>query len=347
MRDRTFRIGVVGAGQVGQICHIATLSTVSGCRVVALADLRPKLLRRAAAFWNIPKVFPNHLSLLSGVEIDAVVVVTGRDAAGPIALDALKAGKAVMCEKPMGHTVDQARSLAGAAASAKAPLVVGYMKRHDFGVQTALRGLNALAQEGTMGALLRVDAWSHAGSDGRPRDGFVMTNEPRPAGMTAWPIAPGWMPPEAAPDYAGFLNVHVHILNLARFMLGALAITSATRRPDGVFDIGLKVRDSGVPIKISCSERRNGEWLEGLSFVFSGGTLTLRLPAPFRDGESAMVEVSRENSAVERIAAPAGWAFRQQAQSFVATLAGAPAMASGEDAVEDLVLAEETWRLLH
>jgi predicted dehydrogenase len=72
------RIGVIGAGRIAQIAHVATLSTVADAQIVALADLRFDLATLVAQRWNIPAVYPSHAELLADGRVDAVVVVTSR-----------------------------------------------------------------------------------------------------------------------------------------------------------------------------------------------------------------------------------------------------------------------------
>src|SRR5882724_4424058 len=109
------RIGMVGAGMVGQLAHLANFVQVPGCRVTALAELRPRLGAMAAERFQVPQVFSSHREMLAADVVDAVVVVTRRPATAPIVLEALEAGKHVLSEKPMAHTSAQAKRLVEAA----------------------------------------------------------------------------------------------------------------------------------------------------------------------------------------------------------------------------------------
>jgi myo-inositol 2-dehydrogenase/D-chiro-inositol 1-dehydrogenase len=73
------------------------------------------------------------------LRIAAVVIVGPRPSMGPLALDALRAGKHVIMEKPMAHTAAQAAELVAAADAADVMLAVGFMKRHDRGIVAAQR----------------------------------------------------------------------------------------------------------------------------------------------------------------------------------------------------------------
>jgi len=118
---------------VGQVGHLANYLDLAGCRVIALSELRPELGRLAAARFGVKKLYGSHRDLLADHEVEAVVVVTRPHAHGPIVLDALEAGRHVLSEKPMAHTVEQAMRLVQAAESRQLCYSVGFMKRHDAG----------------------------------------------------------------------------------------------------------------------------------------------------------------------------------------------------------------------
>ena len=347
--SRIIRIGVIGAGQISQMCHIAPLSELTQCRIVALADLRPELAAAAARKWGIPKTYNDHRQLLDRETIDAVVVVTNRPATGAIVRQSLQHRRAVLSEKPLAHTVAQAELLVACAADARVPLAVGYMKRHDAGVQAFKESLTNFRAGEEIGDVVAVEAWSHGGDTGRPREGFAMTPEPRPDGLEIWPTAPDWLRGAAVIDYASFLNVHVHAVNWLRFLLGPLAVADAIRDANGGYRIALTA--AHVPVQLTCRDNGDGEWSEGVSIRFERGTLTMELPAPFRDGGTATISFHADDPAMAaRLAphaVPPSWSFRRQAAAFISTIrTGALPIASGADAAADCAVAEAIWRRL-
>ncbi len=347
--NRVVRVGVVGAGQISQMCHIAPLCELPQCRIVALADLRPELAAAAARTWRIPHYYSDHRQLLDRETIDALVVVTNRQANGAIVRQALVDCHAVLSEKPLAHTIEQADVLNACAAKAGVPLAVGYMKRHDAGVQMLKEILTNLLTSGELGSLIAVKAWSCGGDTGRPDTGFAMTPEPRPPGLEIWPTAPAWLDGGAAAGYAAFLNVHVHALNWLRFLLGPLVVNDAMHDPAGGYRIGLTAAQ--VSVDLICRDGERGHWTEGASITFAGGQLSIALPAPFRDGATAAIGIRAHDPAVEARLAPVrlppSWAFRRQAAAFIETVrSGAPPLASGASAAADCALAEAIWRRL-
>jgi predicted dehydrogenase len=344
--SRPLGIGFVGAGMVGQVAHIANYVNLPGCRVVALAELRPELGRLAAARFCIPRVYESHHALLKDKEVEAVVVVTRPAAQGPIVLDVLESGRDVLSEKPMAHTVEQAQRLADAAMSRDLRYAVGFMKRHDAGMQRAKVMVDAARKTGELGGIVLVRAWCYGGEFRCGISDFVMTDEARPDGLTTWPIAPDWIPPDSKTDYAWFLNVFLHDLNVLRYLAGYEPQVRAVdfSRKNGrvaMLDFG------AFPAVLEMAEIASPRWQEGVEILFERGKLTLQFPSPMQRNTPARVTLERYGEESELIEPATGWSwcFRRQAEAFLADVSGRrEPLASGKDSVNDLRLAEAIWR---
>lgn len=335
-------IGIVGAGMVGQMCHLANFVTNPACSVVAIADLRTDLATAAARKFGVARVYPTHRDLLADADVDAVVVVTRRRATGPIVLDALKTGRHVLSEKPMAYTVAQAQSLVAAARQRHRVYAVGYMKRHDAGVARAKAELARLVADRSLGRIVGAHGWCHGGDTGASPERFVMTGEPRPDGLDLWQDGPDWMSDALRPGYDHFLNVFSHILNLSRHMLGA-----SPRILDGQVDRSgsakLTLDFDGTPCTLDLASQPGGAWREGLAMTFERGVFTIDLPAPFSE-EDARVTLDQDGR-ITQLPRGTSWAFRRQADAFIADIiAGKTPLASGADSVTDIALAETIWR---
>jgi predicted dehydrogenase len=335
-------IGIIGTGMVGQMCHLANFASNPACRVVAIADLRPDLAAAAAAKFGISRVYRSHRRLLDNPEVSAVVVVTRRRATGPVVLEALDRGRHVLSEKPMAHTVAQATSLVETAQARKRLYAIGYMKRHDAGVSRAISVMSKLRADNSLGRMKYARAWCFAGDTGRAQDNFVMTTEARPEGLELWPDGPDWMPAAMRPGYDAFLNVFSHIINLARYLLGASpALVESQVALDGTGAFRLDF--GGFPCTFELRNASVGPWREGIEVTFERGLVRLELPPPFAEEEARVfVEMNGRRSELPR---DSSWAFRRQAEAFVADIAGrSQPLASGEDSLTDIALAEAIWK---
>lgn len=341
---RDVRIGMIGAGMVGQLAHLSNFVRTPGCRVTALAELRPELGKAAMDTFGVPKMYPSHIEMLAANEIDAAIVVTRRPATGPVVLDVLKAGKHVLSEKPMAHTAEQATRLVKAATEKKLVYSVGYMKRHDEGTAVAKKLLDELVASNELGRIILMRGYCFCGDFNVHPQGFVMTGETRPDGLTLWPTAPDWLLPQYAEDYAWFLNVFVHDLNILRYFSGQdleVRGVDLSRRNGRV-----ALLDAGAyPVVLEMGEQAGTDWTEGVDIQFEKGRLTIQFPSPLTEDRSAAVTLTRgkETATVDT---GASWSFRRQAEAFVADIVGQRLpIASGEDSIKDLDLVERIWRV--
>lgn len=327
---------------VGQMCHLANFAANPGCRVVAIADLRPDLAAAAAQKFGIARVYGTHRELLADSEVSAVVVVTKRRATGPIVLDALNSGRHVLSEKPMAYTTEQATSLVAAARRRRLVYSIGYMKRHDAGVARALAELARLRNDGSLGRVVGARGWCFGGDTGRSHDKFVMTGEARPDGLALWQDGPDWMPGALRPGYDNFLNVFSHIINLARFLLGpSPRVAESTVETSGAATVTLDFDGTGCALQLANGS--DGAWREGLTIDFERGALTIELPPPFAEQEAEVI-IDQGGQRI-RLAREDSWAFRRQADAFIADIVEQRApLASGEDSLADIALAEAIWR---
>jgi predicted dehydrogenase len=128
-RDRRIKIGVVGAGLIGQVEHIPNLRRLERLyEVVGIADASPGMRRELENRGY--RAFGSYHELLDQ-GIDAILVAAPDQYHAEIALRALERGKHVFCEKPLCFSSAQAEEIAAARDRAGKVVQVGYMKRFD------------------------------------------------------------------------------------------------------------------------------------------------------------------------------------------------------------------------
>lgn len=96
--------------------------------MVAFCDIILERAEKAKADYGSPeaKVYSDYKELLKDSTIDVVHVCTPNRSHSFITIDALEAGKNVMCEKPMAKTVEEARAMVEAAKRTGKKLTIGY-----------------------------------------------------------------------------------------------------------------------------------------------------------------------------------------------------------------------------
>ena len=147
------KIGIIGYGYWGPNL-VRNLSECGTAEVRAVSDLRPERLKPVAARYPAIQTTTNHRDLLDNPGIDAIAIATPVSTHFDLALQALKAGKHVLVEKPFTATADQARILIEEAERRKLTLMVD----HTFLFTPAVRKIKELVQSGDLGRLYYYDS---------------------------------------------------------------------------------------------------------------------------------------------------------------------------------------------
>ena len=105
------KLGIIGVGGRGA----ENLAAVAGEDIVALCDVDAAHLSAAAVGFPKAAHFVDYREMIEEVELDAVVISTPDHTHAPATLSALRAGLDVYCEKPLAHTLEEARAVTLAA----------------------------------------------------------------------------------------------------------------------------------------------------------------------------------------------------------------------------------------
>jgi predicted dehydrogenase len=125
------RVGLVGAGLVGQAAHAHFLwDEQERFELVALADASATVRAAVAGRYGIRELHPSIDGLL-GLGLDAVVVAVPDAYHADVSIQALEAGLHVLCEKPLALSVAECDRIAAARDAAARVVQVGTMKRFD------------------------------------------------------------------------------------------------------------------------------------------------------------------------------------------------------------------------
>jgi myo-inositol 2-dehydrogenase / D-chiro-inositol 1-dehydrogenase len=158
---------VIGAGGRGSYLLQGVLLQPDA-KVIALCDIKPDRLDKAAsaAARDNPATTTDWRGILDRKDVDAVFIATPPYLHSEMAIAALKAGKHVYCEKPIGITPAQVRALVQAARDTRRVFVPGQQLRSIKRLREAIRKI----QQGAIGDVIMVKAQRHATAD-LPHDG--------------------------------------------------------------------------------------------------------------------------------------------------------------------------------
>ena len=125
------RVGIIGCGGIANGKHMPSLKNVKEAEMVAFCDLIVERAEKAAKEYGVEgaKVYTDYKELLEDKTIDVVHVCTPNRAHSFITVDALEAGKHVMCEKPMAINSVEALKMVEAAKRTGKKLAIGYQNR--------------------------------------------------------------------------------------------------------------------------------------------------------------------------------------------------------------------------
>ena len=157
-------IAIIGTGRAGLIHAGNFARSVPGARLVALADPVVESLAQAQKSLNVELGFADYQSVLERSDVQAVVIATPTAFHREIAVAAARAGKHVLCEKPMAMNVAECDAIIAAAGNAGIVLQIGFMRRYSESFVQAKERIDA----GEIGAVVQVKTLTHGPSYPRP-----------------------------------------------------------------------------------------------------------------------------------------------------------------------------------
>lgn len=138
-------VGIIGTGFMG-VTHTEALRRL-GINVVGIVGSTPERARAKAESANLPRVYDSLDALLAEPEIHAVHVTTPNDVHASQALAAMRAGKHIICEKPLAMNSTETAALVAAAAASGLVNAVCFNQRYYPMVHQA----QAMVEEGAIG----------------------------------------------------------------------------------------------------------------------------------------------------------------------------------------------------
>lgn len=195
-KRKKVRIGVIGAGGIAQGAHLPGYATIPDlCEVVALADINEETLKTAAGKFGVQHTFTDYRKLLEMDEVDAVSVCTPNYVHMDPTLAAFKAGKHVLCEKPIAMNAREAAKMVEAGRKAKRNFMVGYNTRFEPRSQL----LKKYIQAGDLGEIY-----------------YARAQALRRRGIPGW----GVFIDKAKQGGGPLIDIGVHILDLTLWLMG-------------------------------------------------------------------------------------------------------------------------------
>lgn len=193
-------IGVIGCGAIAQFAHLPNYAAHPGARIVAVVDIDEARAKEAAAKFGAANVYTDYRQMLERDDVQAVSVCTPNYLHAEQTIASLKAGKDVLCEKPMAISLSEAESMVEVAQDAERQLMIAFSHRF-YPFNEAARRMIA---EGKIGRPYTVRVrFAHRG----PYD--------------SWSAMTDWFFDAQRAGGGAVLDMGIHALDIARYVLGA------------------------------------------------------------------------------------------------------------------------------
>src|SRR5215831_8111216 len=191
------RIGVIGTGGIANGAHLPGYSQIPDeCEIFALCDIDPAALNRTAEKYpHVKHKFEDYRKLLEMPEIDGVSVCTPNYVHHQPTVDALKAGKHVLCEKPIAMNAKEGAEMVATARKAGKILQIGYNSRFSPSNQV----LQKFIEAGEIGDIY-----------------YARAQALRVRGIPGW----GVFIDKSKQGGGPLIDIGVHILDLTLWMMG-------------------------------------------------------------------------------------------------------------------------------
>ncbi|MEA3377452.1 MAG: Gfo/Idh/MocA family oxidoreductase [Chloroflexota bacterium] len=209
MSDRTVKVGLIGCGNIGVGGHLPAYAHIPEAKLVAVCDAVEELAHAAAARSGAT-AYTDHRQLLARGDLNVVDICLPTYLHGEVAAAAAEAGKHILCEKPMAHTLQAADTMIKAVEKAGVKLMIAHVRRFDHRYTSIKEQIDA-------------------GKIGRPV--FVRRAERQflPFPPDAWQ----WDPRRGG---GVILDIGVHVTDLFRWLFGQEAVE--------VYAVAKSVRES-------------------------------------------------------------------------------------------------------
>jgi predicted dehydrogenase len=310
--ERRLKVGILGCGAIAQAAHFESATKAHNVELYAICDVADDLRERMACMHKPEKSFPDYGEMLADPGLDAVVIATADTFHVPAATAALRAGKHVLCEKPVGVNVEEVQDLKRAVQQSGRLLQVGHMKRFDAGLQSAKAFI-----DGEMGELLALKAW-YCDSTHR----YQLTDAVQPLIITSSNAKRPSADPKANLEHYYMLAHGCHLLDTARYLGGEIVeVDARLRQRFGMYCWFVDVAfSSGAIGHLDLTVAVRMDWHEGFQIYGEHGSVVGKTYNPWLFKTSDVDIFHESNGTTTRLLGADGHFYRRQLEGFAAAI---------------------------
>jgi predicted dehydrogenase len=192
---KKFKVGIIGAGNIAQSAHLPAYKTLNDrAEVVAIADINLARAKDAAQAFGIPKAYSSVEELLAGSDVDYIDICVWNGSHFTAAIAAARAGKPILCEKPMSDSLAHSLEMEKEVKKAGVPFMMAMPSR--FRAEASL--LHKMIDAGELGDIY-----------------YAKTGYVRRRGT---PI--GWFTDRSKSGGGPVIDIGVHCIDVCWFLMG-------------------------------------------------------------------------------------------------------------------------------
>jgi predicted dehydrogenase len=313
------RWGVLSTADIARTKVIPGIQKAERCQVAAIASRDGEAARRVADELGIPSAHGSYEALLADPGVDAVYIPLPNHLHADWTIAAARAGKHVLCEKPLAMNAADAERMIEACEAEGVRLMEGFMYR----LHPSWLAVRDLVASGRIGRLRAVQSW------------FSYFNDD-PANIRNILAAGG----------GALFDVGSYLVNLSRMLFGSEPIrveSAITRDPASGVDImtsGLLAFDGGGVATFGCSTRSEPD--QRVHIYGTEGRISIGIPFNIPPDRPTEVFLTHGGDApvapnTETLTFPVADPYTVEAERFAAAiLDGLPTPTPPEDAVANL-----------
>ena len=210
MKNGKVRIGLIGAGNIAQNAHIPAYLKQADAELVAVCDLKEDRAKGVAEKYGMKHVTTDYNELVALDDVDAVSVCTWNNAHAKAAIAAAKAGKHILCEKPMAMNTQEAEAMKKAVEENRVVFMMGFVNRF----RPDSKAIKEIADSGKLGEIY-----------------YAKTGVLRRRGT---PL--GWFTDLSKSGGGPVIDIGVHVIDLTWYLMGKpkpVSVSAATFRKIG------------------------------------------------------------------------------------------------------------------
>ena len=205
----TIQVGIIGCGKIAQVRHIPEYVDNPNAQVYGFYDINQARAQELAEKYG-GKAFDSVESLLADPKIQAVSVCAANFAHADITIQALNAGKHVLCEKPMATTLADCEAMVAAAKKNGKFLMIGHNQR----LAKAHAMAKQLIDQGLIGDIVTFrTTFGHGGPE-------------------TWSVDPGkntWFFDKTRAAMGAMADLGIHKTDLIQFLTGQRVVRTTAR----------------------------------------------------------------------------------------------------------------------